>query len=155
MVSLCVQNLAICNTAHLPKTIKKFQNEFKVLPNCKWIFSKWPKFYNIAPKWWDFAKSGHTAWADCSFCSIQVDEEVLGKVCSTVTWANNERGRICFVHIFSSRRPFHCMTSRHDLNSRLLGCETLGLTTRRPIFVYSNCCFGWFDVTLMTFGFKI
>ena len=44
-----------------PKPFDKIcQSKFKILPHSKWTYSRRPKFYNIAPKWWNFAKSGHT-----------------------------------------------------------------------------------------------
>ena len=36
------------------------QSKFQIFPNTKWTLSKWPKFFNIMPKWRNFAKSGHT-----------------------------------------------------------------------------------------------
>ena len=36
------------------------QINLKILLNIKWTLSKWQKFFNIMPKWWNFAKSGQT-----------------------------------------------------------------------------------------------
>ena len=43
------------------------QNHQKNLPNTKWSLSKWPKFVTVVPKWWNFAKSGHTGSRSCSY----------------------------------------------------------------------------------------
>ena len=40
-------------------TLKICQQNFKALPDIKWTLSKWPKFFNIVPKWRNFTKSGH------------------------------------------------------------------------------------------------
>ena len=45
-----------------PLALQICQNKLKILPNTKWTLSKWPKCFNILPKWWNFAKSGHTLW---------------------------------------------------------------------------------------------
>ena len=39
------------------------QNHLKILPNTLWTRSKWPKFYTLVPRWQNFNKSSHTAWA--------------------------------------------------------------------------------------------
>ena len=41
-------------------TLKDSQNKLTVLQNTKWTILKWSEFFNIAPKWRSFAKSGHT-----------------------------------------------------------------------------------------------
>ena len=45
-----------------PIALQICQNKLKILPNTKWTLSKWPKCFNILPKWRNFAKSGHTLW---------------------------------------------------------------------------------------------
>ena len=44
-----------------PIALQICQNKLKILPNTKWTLSKWPKCFNIVPKWRNFAKSVHTA----------------------------------------------------------------------------------------------
>ena len=49
------------------------------MPNTKSSHSKWPKFFNVAPEWQNFAKSGHTGtisetcleiWEKIPACSL-------------------------------------------------------------------------------------
>ena len=39
-----------------PIALQICQNKLKILPNTKWTLSKWPKCFNIVPKW----HTGHT-----------------------------------------------------------------------------------------------
>ena len=39
------------------------QSKLKTLANTDWTLSKWPKLFNVAVKWRNFAKSGHTGLA--------------------------------------------------------------------------------------------
>ena len=43
-----------------PIALQICQNKLKILPNTKWTLSKWPKCFNIVPKWRNCAKSCHT-----------------------------------------------------------------------------------------------
>ena len=62
MDRLLVQFLTFTAMKNCQTAYKNYQSNLKMLPNTKWTISKCPKFFNITPKWWNFAKSGHTGW---------------------------------------------------------------------------------------------
>ena len=61
MKRLCFQYLAIYSNENLPKSIQIVLKLVKNFTQTKQILNILPKVFKYLPKWWNFARFGHTA----------------------------------------------------------------------------------------------
>ena len=84
---------------------------FEILPDSKGTSYKCPKFYNIAPKWWNFAKSGHTAKDQMHYlsskqwpmrCCHQTNEWPVANILKHSTDVNYDGSKIVYITTLES-----------------------------------------------------